>query len=310
LTAAQFQDLSDVPPELEWFANITNARTREAYRRDIADFTGFVGITRPEEFRRITRAHVIAWRKDFERRQLAPATIRRKLSALSSLYEYLCEQNAVIHNPVNGVKRPKANTYEGTTPAISDEQARALLDAPPENTVKGLRDRAILATLLYHGIRREELCKLRVRDYQRRDGLMHFRVEGKGEKVRFIAAHPLAQRLVHTYLEASKHGEDLEGPLFRPVKNNVTGVLRKPLHPTSVYQDIVKRYGREVGITLDVHGFCVHSLRATAATNALVRGADIAKVQEWLGHANVSTTRIYDKRRSRPEESPTFKVEY
>jgi site-specific recombinase XerD len=65
-----------------------------------------------------------------------------------------------------------------------------------------------------------------------------------------------------------------------------------------------------VGITLDVHGFCVHSLRATAATNVLAHGADIAKVQEWLGHANVSTTRIYDKRNSRPEESPTFKVEY
>lgn len=310
LTAAQFQGLTDVPPEIEWFANLTNAKTRAAYKQDIADFTSFVGIARPEEFRTITRAHVIAWRKDFERRELAHATIRRKLSALSSLFEYLCERNAVIHNPVNGVKRPKANTYEGTTPAISDEQARALMKAPPENTVKGLRDRAILATLLYHGIRREELCKLKVRDYQRRDGLMHFRIEGKGDKVRFIPVGLLAQRLIHAYLKAAAHGEDLEGPLFRPVKNNVTGVLRKPLHPKSVYQDIVRRYGTEVGITIDVHGFCVHSLRATAATNALVRGADIAKVQEWLGHANVSTTRIYDKRKNRPEESPTFKVEY
>jgi site-specific recombinase XerD len=51
-------------------------------------------------------------------------------------------------------------------------------------------------------------------------------------------------------------------------------------------------------------------LRATAATNALDRGADIAKVQEWLGHANISTTRVYDHRRTRPEDSPTFKVAY
>jgi integrase/recombinase XerD len=116
--------------------------------------------------------------------------------------------------------------------------------------------------------------------------------------------------LIHTYLEASRHGDDLEGPLFRPVKNNTTGELRKPLNPKSVYEDVVKRYGKVVGITIDVHGFCVHSLRATAATNALAHNADIAKVQEWLGHANVSTTRIYDKRRMRPEESPTFKVEY
>jgi integrase len=63
-------------------------------------------------------------------------------------------------------------------------------------------------------------------------------------------------------------------------------------------------------MTVEVHGFCVHSLRATAATNALAHGADIAKVQEWLGHANVSMTRIYDKRHSRPEESPTLKIEY
>jgi integrase/recombinase XerD len=53
-----------------------------------------------------------------------------------------------------------------------------------------------------------------------------------------------------------------------------------------------------------------HALRATAATNALDNKADIAKVQEWLGHANIATTRIYDHRRSRPEDSPTFKVDY
>jgi integrase/recombinase XerD len=51
-------------------------------------------------------------------------------------------------------------------------------------------------------------------------------------------------------------------------------------------------------------------MRATTATNALENGADIAKVQEWLGHANIQTTRIYDRRRSRPEDSPTFRVVY
>ena len=56
--------------------------------------------------------------------------------------------------------------------------------------------------------------------------------------------------------------------------------------------------------------FGPHALRATAATNALEHGADIAKVQERLGHSNISTTRLYDKRKTRPEDSPTFKVEY
>jgi integrase/recombinase XerD len=310
LTAAEFIKLADVPPELEWFANLRNPNTRIAYQQDLREFRQFAGIERLEEIRTVTRAHVIAWRNALEQRGCAPTTIQRKLAALSSLFAYLSEQNAVLHNPVDGVKRPKSNRREGTTPALSGEQARALLNAPEGVSLKAKRDRAILAALAYHGIRREELCKLKVRDLQRRDGVVQFRIEGKGEKIRYVPVGMKALRLVTEYLEATGHRADLEGPLFRPVQNRVTGELNKSLHPVSVYQDIVKRYGKEVGITEDVRGFCVHSLRATAATNALAHGADIAKVQEWLGHADISTTRMYDRRRWRPEESPTFKVEY
>jgi integrase/recombinase XerD len=311
LTAKEFLDLADVPPEMEWFANITNRQTRRAYQNDLRDFMRFAGIQSPEEFRVVTRAHLIAWRKDVEGRGGEGSTIRRKLSAVSSLFEYLCERNAVVHNPVKGVKRPKVtNPNEGLTPALSDEQARLLLNAPAAESLKGARDRAILATLLYHGLRREELCGLRVRDLQQRQGVLHFRVHGKGDKTRYIPVSLLTQRLLTEYLEKAGHKDDLSGPLFRPVKNNTTKTLDKHLHPASVYQDIVRYYGEKVGITTDVHGFCVHALRATAATNALAHNADIAKVQEWLGHANIATTRLYDRRQSRPEESPTFKVEY
>lgn len=89
LTRAEFQQLADVPPEVEWFANIDNARTRRAYRIDLQDFMQFVGIRQPIEFRIVTPAHVLAWRKHLEARQLSGATIRRKLAALSSLFEYL-----------------------------------------------------------------------------------------------------------------------------------------------------------------------------------------------------------------------------
>src|SRR5438445_8824996 len=149
-----------------------------------------------------------------ERRGLAPATIRRKLSALSSLFDYLCERNAVTGNPVDGVKRPMANGNEGSTPALGDAQARKLLDAPADDTLKGVRDRAILATLLYHGMRREELCRLRVRDMQSRQGVMHFRVKGKRDKVRFVPVHAMAQRLIEEYLALAGHGADLSGPVF------------------------------------------------------------------------------------------------
>ena len=85
LTAAQFQGLAEVQPKLEWFANIRNSRTRKAYQDDLQDFMRFTGMTHPEQFRLITRAHVIAWRDDFTHRELSPATIRCKLAALSSL---------------------------------------------------------------------------------------------------------------------------------------------------------------------------------------------------------------------------------
>ncbi len=126
LSRAEFAQLAAVPPEVEWFANLGNPRTRRAYMIDLRDFMDFVGIRRPEEFRTVSRSHVIAWRKSLEGRALGGATIRRKLAALSSLFEYLCERNAVTHNPVKGVKRPQVETYEGKTPAIGDNQARAL----------------------------------------------------------------------------------------------------------------------------------------------------------------------------------------
>ena len=85
LTAVEFHKLADVPPEIEWFANITNPCTRRAYEAAIQDFMRFTGIGRPEEFRTVTRAHVIAWRDDLTIRGLGGATIRHRLAALSSL---------------------------------------------------------------------------------------------------------------------------------------------------------------------------------------------------------------------------------
>ena len=196
LTAPEFQALAQVPPEAEWFANITNPRTRRAYRIDITDFARFIGISRPEEFRIVTRAHVIRWRKELEQRRLSSATIRRKLSAVSSLFDGLCEANAITHNPVKGVERPKEGANVGKTPAIGSEYARLLLDAPPDDSVKGLRDRAILATLLFHAVRRQELCDLEVKDFAMREGVMHFTVHGKGGKIRYLPVHARAIRLI------------------------------------------------------------------------------------------------------------------
>lgn len=305
LTAAEFHRLADVPPEVEWFANLTNPQTRRAYENAVKDFMRFTGIAHPEEFRTVTRAHVIAWRDELALRGLGGSTIRHRLASLASLFEYLCGRNAVTHNPVKGVERPKAETGEGKTPALGDNQARQLLAAPLDDSKRSKRDRAILSTLLFHALRRDELCKLKVRDFRHtRKGVPHLKVSGKGGKVRYLPLHPGTQALIHDYLEAAGHGEDDAGALFRPIRNNRTGELDQAITPDGIYK-LVRAYSAALGFETGAH-----ALRATAATNALDHQADIAKVQEWLGHANIATTRIYDHRRTRPEDSPTFKVAY
>ena len=119
-------------------------------------------------------------------RRRSDASSRRSLR--SSIISARSTRSPIIR--CAAVKRPRAETGEGKTPAIADGQARKLLDAPPEGTLKGKRDRAILAVLFFHGLRREELCKLRVKDVEQRQGVAHLRIHGKGGKIRFVPAHP------------------------------------------------------------------------------------------------------------------------
>jgi site-specific recombinase XerD len=137
LSVEEFYGLRDVPPETEWFANIDNPNTRRAYRNDIRDFMTFTGLTGSEQLRSVVRTHVIAWREHLVQRECSRATIRRKLAALSSLYGYLAENNSILLSPVDGVKRPKAESEEGKTPALSDADARALLAGAKAGNVTG-----------------------------------------------------------------------------------------------------------------------------------------------------------------------------
>ncbi|MDA7534065.1 leucine-rich repeat protein [Akkermansiaceae bacterium] len=104
------------------------------------------------------------------------------------------------------------------------------------------------------------------------------------------------------------HREERGGPIFRTLSNNRDEDNPAPLSQSSLYRNVIKKWSLVAG--LDVNGVSNHAMRATAATNALSNAADIAKVQEWLGHANVSTTKLYDRRQSKPEDSPTFRVNY
>ena len=309
LTPAEYERLAEIPPEAEWFANLTNPRTRRAYLNDLRGFMQFCGLQDPEGLRTVTRPHILAWRHDLEAREMAPATIRRKMSALSSLFGFLCEKNAILLNPVDGAKRPRAEQSEGKTPVLSDSQAKRILDAPPADTLHGLRDRAILATLLFQGLRRAELASLRVKDLHEREGILHLAVAGKGSRLRYTPVSPHVQVALRDYLAVAGHGHDPAAFLFQATRKHPAGHRAGGLNPNTIYR-IVRARAAEAGLLFEVRGICAHSMRATAATNALNHGAGLEETQDWLGHSSPTTTRLYDRRGKKPENSPSFKVSY
>ena len=146
---------------------------------------------------------------------------------------------------------------------------------------------------------------LRLRDYTERRGVRTLCVHGKGSKLRNIPVHPKAVATIAEYLQEAGHKNNPDAPLFIPsptLSKRTIPMLRQRI------RELVARYAKRLHLPQAI--VRPHALRATAATNALEHGADIAKVQDWLGHANPATTRLYDKRKDRPEESPTFRVMY
>jgi integrase/recombinase XerD len=147
--------LAAIPEEEIWLAKQKSARTRRAYRLDVQHFLRTLAIGSAAELRQADHRAVIAWERFMrESEHAAPSTIRRRLAALSSLYKHLVRHGHAARNPVAEVERPAINRDEGTTLAFSKAQARKMLDAPAEDTVSGLRDRAILSVGLQVGPRR------------------------------------------------------------------------------------------------------------------------------------------------------------
>src|SRR5579884_2556096 len=143
---APLDQLAEIPEEEIWLAKQKSACTRRAYKLDVRHFMRSLGITGTDQLRQVDHRAVIAWeRMQREQEGAAASTIRRRLAALSSLFKHLVKHGAASRNPVVDVDRPAINRDEGSTAAFSKAQARKILDAPPADTLAGLRDRAILA---------------------------------------------------------------------------------------------------------------------------------------------------------------------
>jgi integrase/recombinase XerD len=300
--------LAGIPEEEIWLASRKSARTRRAYQNDVKHFMRTLNMRSADELRRVDHRAVMAWEHIMREQQGSQAsTVRRRLAALSSLFAHLVKFGVVDMNPVREVVRPAINRREGTTLAFSQKQARSILDAPNPNSVMGVRDRAILAVGLQVGFRRAEIASLKVGDFHMNRGYESLKVIRKGGKKGSLAIHPQVVQRIKDYLDITNHGTDLEGPLFRPVRDNRTGLdARRPLHP-DVIDRILRKYARHIGLD---RGYSAHSMRATFITTALDNGASLEDVQSAAGHADPSTTKLYDRRGDNPEKSASFFANY
>src|SRR3954467_13481948 len=302
------EQLADIPEEQIWLQKQKSARTRRAYRLDVQHFMRILSITTPEELRQADHKAVIAWERYMhETERAASSTIRRRLAGLSSLYKHLVRHGHAARNPVGEVERPAINRDEGATLAFSKVRARKLLDLPAEDTIAGLRDRAILSVGLQVGLRRAEIAALRVGDLHQNRGYDSLRVMRKGGRRDALAINPQTAARLRAYLDAAGHGADIDGPLFRPLKHNgERQEERRRMDPDAIDR-VVRKYA--TALRLD-RGYPAESMRATFITTALENGAKLEDVQKAEGHRDPSTTKLYDRRGYNPEKAASFFVTY
>ena len=304
---ANLDALAAIPEEEVWLASQKSARTRRAYKLDVAHFMRTLGITTPDMLRQVDHRAVIAWERIMREEQGAAASTVRRLSALSSLFKHLVRHGAAHRNPVADVSRPAINREEGSTAAFSKVQARKLLDAPAEDTLAGLRDRAILSVGLQVGLRRAEIAALTVGDLHQNRGFDALRLTRKGGRRDALAIHPQAAQRIRGYLERAGHGDDHVGVLFRPLRGNTK--QHDPagrLDPDAIDR-MVRKYAAAIGLA---RGYSAHSMRATFITTALENGAQLEDVQKAAGHRDPSTTKLYDRRGYNPEKAAIFFATY
>src|SRR5258708_24609464 len=286
--------LAETPEEKRWAQKQKARGPRRAYRLDVQHFMRTLSITSPEELRQADHKAVIAWERFMrETEHRASSTIRRRRADLSSLYKHLVRHGHAGRNPVGEVERPAINRDEGSTLAFAKVQARKLLDLPAEDTIAGLRDRAILSVGLQVGLRRAEIAALKVCDLHHNRAFDSLRVTRKGGRRDALAINQQTAVRLRAYLDAAGHGADVDGPLFRPLRHNgKQDAERRHMDPDAVDR-VVRKYAAALGLD---RGYSAHSMRATFITTALENGAQLEDVQKTAGHRDPSTTKVYDRR--------------
>ena len=254
-------------------------KTVENYAHYLQRFLEFSAIEKPEE---INDEVVRKYRIWLNRQNLKRQTQNYHLIALRSFLKYLVRRGV---KSLAAERIELAKTAQRDIDLIGEDDLDRLLNAPETNSLRGLRDQAILELLFSTGLRVSELCNLDRDDINLNKD--EFSVRGKGEKVRVVFLSPSAKTVLKTYL--NQRGDVYQAMFIRvPAGESHSRELTR-LTTRSV-QRIIKYYSRKAGISKKV---TPHTLRHAFATDLLINGADIRSVQSMLGHSNISTTQVY-----------------
>lgn len=239
---------------------------------------------------RLNKALVQQYKAHLQERGLAPSTINVKLAAIRLFVREAADNELMPQANANGIAAVKGVKIEGTRTGnwLSRPQAQALLEAPGMDTLKGLRDTAILGVLLGAALRREEAARLRVEHIQQRDGTWGIiDIVGKRQKVRTVPIPTWVRNLAQTWLDAAGIHD---GFVLRPMRKGDTLDKTRPDSHMSgnAIWDVVAHYCK--GLDFDV---TPHDLRRTAAKLMLDGGAPIEQISLILGHADIKTTQRY-----------------
>ena len=199
---------------------------------------------------------------------------------------------------------------KNTTPALTPKQAVALLEAIPTDTLQGVRDFALMSVFFITGCRVSAVVGACV-GHLETDGVEHYLhvAEKRHKKRRKILLD--AARAVRTYLEWAGIGDDIEGPLFRPLTPHGNTLRRRHLDRKTPWR-LVKKYCLAAGIEparLGSRGIGIHSLRKTAINDAIRNGAQMHEVREFAGHSDIRTTELYFVRRGEDGEMAARRIQ-
>jgi site-specific recombinase XerD len=257
-------------------------KTREAYEHHLRHFFKFSGAKKPSD---ISDDAVRSFRLDLARRGIKKVTQAYYVIALRNFLKYLARRDFDVLSPEK-IELPKTPSRQ--IEVLEYKDLERLLSAPPANTLRGIRDRAILETFFSTGLRLNELCSL---DRHFNIDRGEVSVRGKGDKIRVVFLSNRAKAAIKTYVDMRT---DALPALFVSLSKDPKNKEARPkvigrITPRAV-QRMINSAAKHAGIHGKIHP---HMLRHGFATDLLMNGADIRAVQELLGHANIATTQIY-----------------